>query len=173
MREEGTKYKLVDGVYHFCYYDICDSIHNDETYYCIDFNKGQVGTIPNFDCGTDFDYITIEKIKEEILDSFTITEIPLHKIDLNIKLEDALKNASKKEKSLLTKRLTRSIDYVCKCSGLGLQNFITPLSKSVLQSLNYQTVIYVYDKNSFRQELHENIRTLGISDDEIITADLI
>ncbi len=171
MIEENIVYKQIDNKFHFCYYSIGTTIDEREilntVLYCCQFNQGEVGEINEFECEIDEDKNVLKKLIDQVIETYDIKQIPSQEIEVSVNLNDMFGRISKKKKFFLIDHLSRAIDYVSKTSGLGINNFITPKNKVVLESGFYKTAVTVYDRNAFKKLFIEHITPCGIKEEEV------
>jgi hypothetical protein len=172
MIEENILYKLIDNKYHFCYYSISDEYYggknlSEKKSYGIEFNQGEVGEIHLFDCGIFEDFNEIIKVKDELIKPYTITNIPTYEVVVSVNLSDFLKRIPKKKHLQYIHHITRTIDFVCKSSGIGINNFIAPSYKAIQETSIYSTVVSVFDKDVFCRLFIDHIIHCGIREDEL------
>ncbi len=168
MIEENILYKLIDNKYHFCYYTIYnDSFGGEISRYAIEHAQGEVGELPLFDCGFFEDLNEVINIKDELIKPYTITNIPTLEVAVSVNLSDFLKRIPKKKHLQYIHHITRTIDFVCKSSGIGINNFIAPSDKATHETSVYSTVVSVFDKDVFCRLFIDHITPCGIREDEV------
>jgi hypothetical protein len=173
MIEENIRYKLIDNKYHFFHYSIYSESYGDKntsqiTRYAIEFNQGEVGEIPLYDCGFFEDFNEVLNIKDELVKSYIISNIPSYAVEVSVNLADFLKRIPKKKHLPYIHHISRTIEFVCKSSGIGINNFIAPSDKATLETSIYHTVVSVFDKDAFCRLFLDHIILCGIREDEVV-----
>jgi hypothetical protein len=169
MIEENIVYKLIDKKYHFCYYSIDSENYGSQiTRYFIEYTQGEVGEIPLYDCGFFEDLNEVINIKDELVKSYIISNIPSYAVEVTANLTDFLKRIPKKKYLQYIHHITGTIDFVCKSSGIGINNFIVPLDKATLEISIYHTVVSVFDIDAFKRLFIDIIIYSGIREDEVV-----
>lgn len=176
-REENILYKSIDNKYHYCYYSIsggyCEGEDPNDILYQFEFNKGEVGEINDFDCAIEKDINILKRLRDEEIEGYTIKQIPLIKIGLKVNLNDFFSRLSKKKQLILINHVSGGINFICKSSGLGINNFVAPKNKVVLESGIYKTTISVYDRDDFKKLFIEHITPCCVNDEEVTFIDLL
>ena len=165
MNEENLLYKLINNKYHFCYYSF-DGPNDLETY-SFQYNQGEVGEHPDFEVEIDKDMGKIMGYKDEAVKTYTIRTIPSTEIQVSIYLKRFLKELGYDKFKPLINHITRTIDFVSKTSGLGINNFVVPSDTLTFETGVYQTVVMVNNKESFRILFIDHIILCGILIDEV------
>jgi hypothetical protein len=173
MIEENILYKLIDNKYHFFYYSIYIESYGDKntsqiTRYGIEYTQGEVGEFPDSDCGIFENFNEVINIKDELVKLYTITNIPSYEVAVSVNLSDLLKRIPKKKHLPYIHHISRTIEFVCKSSGIGINNFITPSDKATLEKSIYHTLVSVYDKDAFCRLFIDHIILCGIREDEVV-----
>jgi hypothetical protein len=169
MIEENILYKLIDNKYHFCYYSIDSENYGSQiSSYVIEYNQGEVGELPLAECGFFEDFNEVINIKDELVKSYIISNIPSYAVEVSVNLADFLKRIPKKKHLPYIHHISRTIEFVCKSSGIGIHNFIAPSDKATLETSIYYTLVSVYDKDAFCRLFIDHIILCGIREDEVV-----
>lgn len=172
MVEEGIQYRFADNKYYFCYYSLYKTVFKRKlTLHFIEYNQGIVGEINDFEVELDKDINIIKQLKDDVLKEYPIKQIPLYMIEVTIKFEHLLKIIRKRKHMLLLKHITKSIDFVCKSSGLGINNFTVPDYTQTIEKGIYQTQVSVYDKDAFNRLFVEHIAPTRILSEHVTILD--
>ena len=171
MTEENLLYKLINKKYHFCYYIIEDPVDDggssDYNPYGFEYCQGEVGEFPEYEVEIDKDIDIIRGYKDEVVETFNIRKIPSCEIEVSIYLERFLKEFGYDKFKPLFIHITRTIDFVSKTAGLGINNFVCPSETLTLETGVYKTVVSVNDKEAFQKIFLDLISSCGIMNDEV------
>lgn len=168
MIEEGIQYKFEDNNYYYCYYNCYHTNFNQKLKLnFIEFNQGLVGEISDFQVEYDKEIKIIKKFKDEVLEKYPIIKIPSCTIEVSVKLERFFRVMPRRKQFLLLKHITNSIDFVCKHSGLGINNFTAPNGILTLEKGIYITQVSVFEKDSFQRLLIDYLAPSGILSEDV------
>ncbi|MEI7491338.1 MAG: hypothetical protein WCK92_08065 [Bacteroidota bacterium] len=169
MIEENILYKLINNKYHFCYYIIEDPFDDEEISdynpYGLEYCQGEVGEFPDYEVEVDKDIDKIRSYKDEVVKTYNIKEIPSFEIQVSIFLEEILKNCDYDKFNRLFIHITRTIDFVSKTAGLGINNFVCPSETLTRETGAYNTRVMVNDKEAFQKIFIDLISSCGITMD--------
>lgn len=170
-REENILYKLIDNKYQYCYYSIsggyCEGEDPNDIIYHFEINEGEDGKINDYDCAIEKDLNILKRYRDKGIESYAIRQIPLLKIGVTVNLIDSFSRLSKNKQLFQINHIGTTIDFNCKSSGLGINNFVPPEEKIVLETCIYITEVSVFDRDAFKNIFIELMKPCGVKEEKI------
>ena len=114
--KESIRYRNTQGGIEFCHYQIQKDTHQNKPVYTMQYSQGSIGSIPNFDAVIDENIALVKEIQNSLVNEYPMEFIPTELYQLQLDLSKFKENIT----AVLLEKLTRSIAWNIKHSGLGL-----------------------------------------------------
>ena len=114
--KEYIRYRNTQGGIEFCHYQIQKDTHQNKPVYTMQYSQGSIGSIPDCEAVIDESIALVKEIENSLVNEYPMEFIPTELYQLQLDLSKFKENIT----AVLLEKLTRSIAWNIKHSGLGL-----------------------------------------------------
>ena len=114
--KEYIRYRNTQGGIEFCNYQIQKDTHQNKPVYTMQYSQGSIGSIPDCEAVIDESIALVKEIENSLVNEYPMEFIPTELYQLQLDLSKFKENIT----AVLLEKLTRSIAWNIKHSGLGL-----------------------------------------------------
>jgi len=164
----NLNYKIEGNQYYYCTYRESRYTSREKPFYCLEINKGKIGTISNFDPLVTENYKEIEEEIEKIRKEYPDPQPETIKIKLIIDIRESLQKQTTGSYYEKVLHLWKAVQFVTLYSGLGTFALEPPKSTIKPNNEKFELEFYVIDKDLFYKVFIEEMSVpLGITDEMI------
>ena len=114
--KESIRYRHTQRGIEFCHYQIQKDTHQYKPVYTMQYSQGSIGSIPDCKAVIDESIALVKEIENSLVNEYPMEFIPTELYQLQLDLSKFKENIT----AVLLEKLTRSIAWNIKHSGLGL-----------------------------------------------------